>query len=168
MSNKKPRPKRSVSFHVSVTVRPSLHIVDYTENEINLCWYKAEEYRSIRADIHRAVNCLQKQHQQQEQQHEQQQGEYPAAQHEHKHEENTNERCWRGIECKTRQSRSRRQQLRLSGWYAVFSEQERQGWSKTCEPSHIIAHAYGSASAPAVAIARAVAISDELDAKFSI
>ena len=145
--------KKSVSFHKSVKVRLSIHINDYTEAEIEKCWYNREEFQAIQADIgltsalinHGALS----------------------------NRDTTEHHCRRGVECKMGHSLLRKQQLRMAGWYAVLCKQAcfqqlsttHQGALSPTSDAIVydIADAYSVASASALSIARATALMDEIE-----
>lgn len=135
------RPRKSVSFHPSVSVRKTIHINNYTDDEIDACWYNDKERQDIRGDIHFVVNLISNDLLRQD----------------------TEEYSRRGIDCRTRENVARRQKLRSLAWYSVFEEQDTQFDVGIFEPE-CIAYAYNATSAAASEIARSTALKDELDA----
>ena len=146
--------KKSVSFHGSVKVRLTTHINNYTDKEIDACWYSPEDFDAIRADIQTIVNQLQAE-------------EDHAKPRRNRTIPCDDEVCRRGVECKTRKNKICRQQLRMAAWYAVFSEQdlleEEIYENPSFEPEKCIAHAYSVVSATALSIAHATALRDQLE-----
>lgn len=131
-----------VGFNPVVKVIHTLHINDYTEDEIDACWYNEREVKAIRDDAKVSVELLKN----------------------GKLEQDTEEHCRRGSECQLRSNRSRRRKLKAAGWLAVLREQEEQFEEGMDADPYCIAHVYKSASSQASDIARAVALKDELDA----
>lgn len=156
--------KKSVSFHESVKVRLAIHIDDYTDTEIDACWYSPEEFHAICTDIQATVNRLQDVEAATEYDDKQVKNTM-LQQQQQQQDDNSNEFCRRGVECKTQKSKLRRQRIRMAGWYAVFSEQDLLEEEIYQDPSfdadEFIARAYSVASASALSIARATALRDQ-------
>ena len=50
---------KSISFNNIVKVRQSIHVLDYTDDEISACWYNDTEFDTIRANIAYELHLLQ-------------------------------------------------------------------------------------------------------------
>ena len=90
--------KKSVTFSESVKVKKTIHINNYTDDEIDACWYSDEECQMTRSDVKYAIQLV---------------GNGLL-------EQDTEQYSRRGVECKTRENQLRRKQLRMAAWYAVF------------------------------------------------
>lgn len=131
--------KRSVSFFSSVMVKRTIHINDYTDAEIDACFYSCDEAKEFRQEARQTAKMLED-------------GLFEA---------DTETQCIRGTECRTRENTKRRQQLRLASSFAVFDEQDEQYENKIVDPE-AIADSYRAACGPAMSAARAKALRDEM------
>jgi hypothetical protein len=61
-TSKRPRRsmKRRISFSPHVTVCPSLHLNDYTDDEIDACWYHQEEQAEFRDEARFTISVMEK------------------------------------------------------------------------------------------------------------
>jgi hypothetical protein len=53
-----PKAERTISFFPSVYIHSILHINDYTDAEIQECWYAMQELRTIKKEIRYSVNLI--------------------------------------------------------------------------------------------------------------
>lgn len=153
-----PAPKKSVAFNEVVHVQTTIHINDYTPEEVHDCWYNADEFMVIKANVRFAVSLLE-------------QGVFPTT----TDDEEREGFCRRAVECRTKANATRRRQLKMSAWLAVLEEQELQyenslyglgnddndEYHYHYEGAEYIARAYFEASLAASAIARATALQDQ-------
>ena len=137
--------KKSITFSEAVKVKKTIHINNYTDDEIDACWYSNEECQRIRSDVKYAIQLV----------------------NNGLLEQDTEQYSRRGVECKTRENQLRRKQLRMAAWFAVFEEQEYQYDEQHVDELDVeyISHAYKTASSAALKIARATALKDELEAQ---
>jgi len=52
------KPKKSVSFNELVRAKRTIHISDFSAEEVRCCWYKDEDYEVMKQDIRFEVNLL--------------------------------------------------------------------------------------------------------------
>jgi hypothetical protein len=53
-----PKPKRTVAFAPTVTGRPTIHVNDYSDDEIQTCWFNDDEFKAIKKDVRFAAKLL--------------------------------------------------------------------------------------------------------------
>lgn len=53
-----PKPRKSVSFNQVVRAKRTIHISDFTAEEIRSCWYKGQEYEVMKQDLRFEVKLL--------------------------------------------------------------------------------------------------------------
>ena len=126
-----------VSFFESVRVKKTLHINDYTQDEIDATWYNEMEVATIRFNTKLFVqemestkkkkkkNCCKLQHQHQQQQHEEDD------------EEEETETTARGLECRTKLGQKRKFTLRRMSQLIVLDEQYRQFVMDEIDPDYL-------------------------------
>ena len=140
VTGKAPSPKKfqnKVSFFESVRVKKTLHINDYTQDEIDATWYNEMEVATIRFNTKLFVqemestkkkkkkNCCKLQHQHQQQQHEEDD------------EEEETETTARGLECRTKLGQKRKFTLRRMSQLIVLDEQYRQFVMDEIDPDYL-------------------------------
>lgn len=152
--------KKCVSFHDFVSVRHTIHIKNYSDDEVNACWYTRHEVKKIRENARHIAKLLET-------------GTLTKLQNDDG--PNTEDyNCTRGIENLTRTNLMQRQKIRMAAWFAVFDEQDQQDeqygehfstnhdWY---DSEHIIAQLYKQAPGAASNQRRAyeIALRDHLD-----
>ena len=114
---KKLVPTRNASNSVSfdkIYVRPTLSLDDYTDAELEECWYNDDEYRQITTDCMKIVQKMQ-------------QGKRI----------NTRKYSVRGLEKFTGEALERRELNKLTGYIAVLEEQNKQLINGITDPKRI-------------------------------
>jgi hypothetical protein len=97
-----PKPRRTVSFGTTLQMKQTIHIRDYTADEIENTWYSTAEYKLIKLSVSTIVLMLK-------------QGEQLRP-----------DQCVRGLEYKTRHGRETRVLNQIEALIAVLDEQDRQ------------------------------------------
>ena len=95
-SSAAPSSRRSVSFFPSVRVHPTLHVKNYTKQELEATWFTQSEFVTMRANVKDAVANMKSQS------------------------------CIRGLECRTKQGSYMRFESRETSMNVVLMEQRRQ------------------------------------------
>jgi hypothetical protein len=118
--------QKSVTFSQSVSVRKTLHINNYADDEVQACWYDDDECKAIRTDIKFAVSLL----------------------NDGLLEEDNEYNCQRGLELHTRKGADRRLQNKRTLREAVLTEQELQWEEGMYDPEYLamVSMDYSSAS----------------------
>lgn len=99
-------PKKGITFNNRVTVRRTIHIADFTNEEIDACWYSYMEYSNIRRHVQETILL---------------------AEHEIISEaRDCQTYCCRGLEGFTSEGMEGRRRRRNNAKMAVFDEQDRQ------------------------------------------
>jgi hypothetical protein len=98
--------KKGITFNNRVSVRRTIHISNFTDEEINACWYSSEDYSAIRKHIHKTVLLMQ----------------YGNT----SHVEDCPTFCRRGLEGYTSEGLEGRRRRCTNAKLAVFDEQDRQ------------------------------------------
>ena len=104
----------SVSFNENVYARPTQSLNDYTEAELEACWYNDDEYRQIKKDCIKIVKKMQ-------------QGKRI----------NTRKYSVRGLEKYTGEAIERRELNKINAYIAVLDEQNRQLINGITDPKRI-------------------------------
>jgi hypothetical protein len=105
-----PQPSNKRRKRCSVTFREEEHVCEipsleeYTEEELNACWYTKAEYKSFKRSSLVTLKLNRA-------------GEIPVGSTEH---------TMRGLECRTREGAQERKDNRTEAWTVVLQEQERQ------------------------------------------
>lgn len=134
--------KRSVTFFRRVAIRNTIHIMDYTDEEMDSAFYCYEEIKAMRSDA-KYVGALLR---------------------DGLLEQDTEEMCRRGVEHRTREGALRKYKHKSLTRQAVLEEQDIQ-WEEGVRDPELIASVYQSTgSTSAASFARAAALKDELDA----
>jgi uncharacterized Rmd1/YagE family protein len=129
-----PKAKNVVTFQQSVKAKKTLHINNYTEKEIQSCWFDDDESKQMKQEFRFAANLAMD-------------GLLP-------------QESSRGLELYTKGAQSRRQN-KANAREEVLDEQEFQ-WEEGAYDPEYIAQIYEAASASSRARARATGLQDEL------
>ena len=97
-----------ISFHPSVQVKETVHVNDYSDEEIKNCWFTTAEYRRIKADNQCAVDQM-----------------FNGSEHTND-EESLSNICLRGLESSILQGANRSHHHRIQALYTVLQEQSVQ------------------------------------------
>jgi hypothetical protein len=139
---------KKVFFSNQNLIRSTLHISDYTEEEIESAWLRETDYANIKAEMRLAIALV--------------------------HagivlgEEETISYCYRGLECRTKKGSRRKMFNKIIARDAVLDEQDRQDDSFMTADSEAIAKVYIAASHPSQVSARTKGMSDEKDASWRL
>jgi hypothetical protein len=129
-----PKAKKVVTFQQSVKAKKTLHINNYTEEEIQACWFDDDESKQMKEEFRLAANLAMN-------------GLLP-------------QESSRGLELYTKEAQSRRQH-KATAREEVLDEQELQ-WDEGAYDPEYIAQIYEAASASSRARARSTGFQDEL------
>ena len=132
--------KKSISFNERVIVRKAIHINDYTQKEVDRCWYNNEEYNTIRKNIRSTIMLM------------------DAANHKVTDSETI---CRRGLESFTADGMAGRKSRRTKAQNAVFDEQDRQFMNSEEFDDETIAILYMKRSRASKEIAAIIGLIDE-------
>eukprot|EP00339_Tiarina_fusa_P023890 CAMPEP_0117051886 /NCGR_PEP_ID=MMETSP0472-20121206/35857_1 /TAXON_ID=693140 ORGANISM="Tiarina fusus, Strain LIS" /NCGR_SAMPLE_ID=MMETSP0472 /ASSEMBLY_ACC=CAM_ASM_000603 /LENGTH=175 /DNA_ID=CAMNT_0004766285 /DNA_START=117 /DNA_END=640 /DNA_ORIENTATION=+ len=119
-------------------MRLAIHINDYTDEEINSCYYRGEDFRAFKLDVKRAIRMLGT-----------------------KRTIDENKICTRGVECRTKESAAMRFRIRGAAQSAVLREQRKQ----TGNGSTTLAAVYSPIAGTSVVSAYMMGLSDAAVAK---
>ena len=135
--------KKYASFRKRLSYRYVISLDQYTEEEIDACWFSREELRTIRTDVKFAVDRLTN-------------GNL---------DDSAEQYCQRGLECQTPLAALKRNRLRIATREVVLDEQDIQynQYGYVIDP-FLIAAACQLISKSASENARSIALKDELDA----
>jgi hypothetical protein len=97
-----PKPRRTVTFGTTLQMKHTIHIREYTAEEIENTWYTPAEYKIIKLSVRTVVLMLK-------------QGEQLRP-----------DQCVRGLEYKTKHGRETRGLNQIEALIAVLDEQDRQ------------------------------------------
>jgi hypothetical protein len=97
------KPKKSVSFSESARMKKHIHINDFTQEEIDACWFTESELSQSRQEISYTIDLMTR-------------GEDIDA----------SKYCTRGLECRTPQGAAIKVQTKIDAWDSVMDEQDRQ------------------------------------------
>ena len=135
-----PKASRTVSFSASVRVRPTLHLNDYSDDEVEQCWYASYEFKAMKHQVKVGAKFMDK-------------GilvvqgeDFPT----------------RGLEIFTKKQSQQRVRDRRASSDAVFNEQSLQQTQGIVD-SEAIARVYRSVSVACLVRAQNVAAKDRLD-----
>jgi hypothetical protein len=137
-----PKAKRTVAFAPTVTGNTTLHVNDYSNDEIQSCWFNDVEYKAIKKDIRFAAKLLTDNN--------------GLLGKDDEHD------CQRGLEMHTRKGAHRRLQNKLVARQAVLDEQNLQ-WEEGVYDPEYLAMVYQVVSSSCQATARDIALKDQLD-----
>lgn len=138
---------KKVSFSNQKQIRSTVHIRDYTKEEIEATWLTETDYANIKAEMRLAIALV--------------------------HagivlgEEDTMSYCHRGLECRTKKGSTRRMINKTIARDAVLDEQDRQ-YDSFVTDSEAIAKFYIAICHPSQVSARIMGMSDEKDASWRL
>lgn len=130
---------RKVSFNERVRAKKTIHITDFSEDEVQAYWYGDDEFRRIKRDVKFEASLLENECL----------------------EENDSKYCGRGLENFTTSGAKRRNANKRRGRSIVLEEQELQREEGSNDPD-FIAETYSDAAADCQAVARSHAQHDRL------
>jgi hypothetical protein len=133
--------EKGVTFAQSVSIRKALHIHNYSDDEVQACWYDVDERKAIRNNVKFAVGLLM----------------------DGMLEEDNECHCQRGLEVHTQKGAERRLLNKCAAREAVLTEQELQWEDHVYDPAYI-AMLCIDCSSSAQATAHAIGLKDQLDA----
>mmetsp|Transcript_48163 Transcript_48163/g.73324 ORF Transcript_48163/g.73324 Transcript_48163/m.73324 type:complete len:248 (-) Transcript_48163:16-759(-) len=118
--------KRRVRFFEHVVVCPTRSFYDYSQREIQACWYAPEERKQIRQEASKAIRSLARHERQRREKH-------ANTKHNDKSNKNNDDAmishtniCTRGLEHMTKPANRWRKHIRRTAADAVFDEMDRQ------------------------------------------
>ena len=129
---------KKVSFKESVKVRKTKHVNDYTEEELDLCWFSPDEFASIKRNVVSELKF------------------FNANRH-----DSSQDKCLRGLEGRLSGTGNRRREQRFLAMDTVLVEQELQLSKGISDPARI-AMLYREVAARDVTKARRAGLCDEL------
>jgi hypothetical protein len=135
---------KKVSFSNQVLLIPTLHIGDYTQEEMEATWLSKTDFENIKADMKFAIDLIN-------------QGLLD--------EEDTVSHCYRGLECRTIGGSRKRMLNKITARDAVLDEQDRQ-YDSCVTDSEAIAKVYIVTSHPCQVSAHTMGMFDEKDARW--
>lgn len=131
-----PKPERCVSFCTSVVVHAGIYLTEYTDEEIDDCWYSQTEYLEFKKDIRRTLSMV-----------------------ERRLEIDEETVTTRGLEGRTKSGARIRSKNKAKARYAVLDEQHRQRiYSERDE--QMMSVLYGESSATSRTTAHLTAVND--------
>jgi hypothetical protein len=136
-----PKPRRTIAFSQTVSVRTTLHVSNYTDDEFDACWYNDYEFDMIRKEMRYVLTLLKN----------------------GMLEQDTEQYCRRGLECHTPEVALQRLKNRTAVREAVLDEQDFQ-WEEGIWDPELFARACKAACPTSQANAHAIALEDQLDA----
>jgi hypothetical protein len=131
-----PKSPRSVSFAPQVDSQSSLHLNDYTEEEIKTSWYSNDEYKMVKLACRVTVSVVA-------------QGELLPP-----------DQCFRGLEHKTKEGMQTRMMSQIHSLSAVMDEQDRQRKEGEQDDVHL-ALVYMNDTAQCMAAAHCMGLNDQ-------
>ena len=131
-----PKSRRSVSFAPQVDSQSSLHLKDYTEEEIKATWYTNDEYTMVKLAYRMTVSMVA-------------QGELLPP-----------DQCFRGLEQKTPEGQQTRMMSQIQSLSAVMDEQDRQRKEGELDDVHL-GLIYMAETAQCMAAAHCMGLSDQ-------
>ena len=96
--------KKSITFNNRVSVRRTIRIANYTDAEIEACWFTNRDYSEIRCSVRDTLLLVE----------------------DGKVSDDCETHCRRGLECLTKEGMEGRRRRRTKAQFAVFNEQDRQ------------------------------------------
>ena len=164
LSSSQAKQRKSVSFDQSVKVRKTIHILDYTDEELFACWYSNAEFDNIRQNNAVEVKFFFRM-------------KLSSRHGEKKNDDNgdgwKNLYCKRGLESFLSKSIMKRRHRAIVSREAVYDEQEyqwdhhqggRESYDVECNSStRTIARVYEKATLKSRALARYVGLKDALE-----
>ena len=141
-SREKVSVKLSVCFHARVRCRKTIHLNEFSDDEISACWYSDQQYSNMKEEVQNVADLIDR-------------GLLGA--------DNTRY-CLRGAESKAPLQSRRRRKIRLAVHREVLKEQALQWAEGTLDPE-FIARVCQVESARSLAYARRLALEDEVAAR---
>ncbi|KAI2514276.1 hypothetical protein MHU86_169 [Fragilaria crotonensis] len=132
--------RKRVRFFPVVTARETLHVNDYSEDEVAMVWYTPDDFALMRKDRKETLALINS-------------GKYSG---------DDAHRCARGLEWASRSGASERRRNKRSGWLAVLEEQAIQKMVDNFD-SQTIAMAYATATRHCLEAAYEMAVVDALE-----
>jgi hypothetical protein len=126
---------RKVKFHNTVRVRETIHMNDYSDDEIRRSWYTKVELKRIKEDLRRIAYLIQT-------------------------EELDDYECWRGLESRIGERAGRRNKIISYAIRVVLWEQEQQSRKRIID-AFAIAEAYLPVSKLSAVMAHNIGLQDE-------
>jgi hypothetical protein len=147
MSTEQQRSTKSVTFAETAKVRLTLHINDYSDDEIDACYYSREHFYGFKRDIKRTARMMQM-----------------------KRKIDENVFCTRGLESRTHAGNKTRSTKRKASVCSVLMEQMKQFRSeeaegKNCYDDEKIAAMYAPFTRNSTTSAYLTGLSDEMVAR---
>eukprot|EP00545_Synedropsis_sp_CCMP1620_P007960 CAMPEP_0119014270 /NCGR_PEP_ID=MMETSP1176-20130426/9447_1 /TAXON_ID=265551 /ORGANISM="Synedropsis recta cf, Strain CCMP1620" /LENGTH=213 /DNA_ID=CAMNT_0006967425 /DNA_START=96 /DNA_END=737 /DNA_ORIENTATION=- len=133
--------KKSVSFSPSAQCRETLHVNNYSEEELESCWYTTSDLSKMRKECKPILRLLKN-------------GMYPG---------DCDQRTARGLECRIKTGKKERRESKKMSWAAVLGEQQMQVNEGRRPDDEEIAEAYIYVSRHCVAAAYKMGIMDAMD-----
>eukprot|EP00535_Pseudo-nitzschia_heimii_P004238 CAMPEP_0197188456 /NCGR_PEP_ID=MMETSP1423-20130617/17827_1 /TAXON_ID=476441 /ORGANISM="Pseudo-nitzschia heimii, Strain UNC1101" /LENGTH=213 /DNA_ID=CAMNT_0042640291 /DNA_START=12 /DNA_END=653 /DNA_ORIENTATION=- len=133
--------KNSVMFAPTVLIYRTMHINDFTDEEINDCWYSDRENKAIVSDCVKIISSMN--------------GSGKRL--------SSSISCFRGLECRTPQGQKRRASHRFCAFDAVLDEQDTQ-WDSPENDITKIRDGYRVYSKPSHVEALRIGLEDEKEA----
>jgi hypothetical protein len=133
-----PKATRAISFSPDVRVKKTLHLNNYSNDEIDACWYNEAETKAIREQARRTVEQMQAE------------ADLDGPKY-----------CTRGLEILTAEGRRQRMENRFQAWDAVLNEQERQVEEGIWEDDEATAARYGDCCYASMVTASMQGVSDQ-------
>lgn len=135
--------KKSVSFrHEIAQCQETLHVNDYTDEELFSCWYIAKDFEQMKKEEKPALRLLKK-------------GLYPG---------DNNELCSRGLEYRYKQGAEQRRNNKAMGWMSVLEEQMMQA-NEGVRDDEALSRVYIAVNQHTRSTAYTTGLMDELDAE---
>jgi hypothetical protein len=97
------KPKKSVSFSESARMKKHIHINNFTQEEVDACWFTEAERSQSRQEIDYTIELMTRG------------GDIDASKY-----------CTRGLECRTPHGSATKKQSKVDAWDSVMDEQDRQ------------------------------------------
>jgi hypothetical protein len=117
--------RKEVFFSNQIRIRLTLHVRDYTQEEIEATWFSKTDFENIKADVRFDIGLL----------------------HEGTHgAQDTTSFCRRGLECRTKEGMRKRMSNKIIARNAVLDEQDRQWANYETDDAEAIAKVYIAAS----------------------
>jgi hypothetical protein len=127
-----------IQFNPKVAVRQTIHVHDYSDEELSQSWYKSADFRKMKQEYAHTVHLLSM-------------DQYPG---------DTDEQTSRGLEYRHKEGASLRRSNKLNALYAVLDEQERQ-WRERYDSDDELRVVYTRLSTKCTDAARMLGRKDE-------
>lgn len=140
----------SVVFDERVRIRKTIHVNDFSDDEIDACWYSDSEFSEMKREVRFVVDLIE-------------QGLLLTMNNNEDYCGNSQEYCSRGSECHVPDELRRRRKLKGAACAAILAEQALQSSEGSFDPDYI-AEISMVGSFRSQAIAREAGLNDELAA----